>query len=326
MLAQSKSFQDGIQQSSYDFGISILRDGLFCAKSHSEADIMTKICKVDGCDTKHFCKGYCSKHHYQFKIHGRIMDDEYEKLKNRTCSVGGCGKKYFGKGYCNGHFLQIWKYGKITNNKLRERHLPDSPECIVKGCEGKHRTKGYCNKHYKQYIKYGKILERTPYTPNKIIIHEDYAEIELYNRKSELVACAKIDLEDIPKIKNKKLFLDKYGYARETRKKENIQQKRLHQIIYGDYDKEKYEIDHKNANKLDNQRCNLRLLTHKHNVWNRIRNDTLNGDIKGIFWLEKEKRWLVNFGRIRLGRFDNKDEAISCRINYEEKMFKGVLT
>lgn len=26
-----------------------------------------KVCKVESCDNKHFCKGYCEKHYYRFK-------------------------------------------------------------------------------------------------------------------------------------------------------------------------------------------------------------------------------------------------------------------
>lgn len=43
---------------------------------------MYKNCTVEGCDNKHFSKGYCEKHYKQFKRHGRILErTRYDKNK-----------------------------------------------------------------------------------------------------------------------------------------------------------------------------------------------------------------------------------------------------
>ena len=31
-----------------------------------------KICKVDGCNGKHYAKGYCSKHYSQWRRYGKV--------------------------------------------------------------------------------------------------------------------------------------------------------------------------------------------------------------------------------------------------------------
>lgn len=33
-----------------------------------------KTCKVEGCNGKHRCKGYCNKHYIQMKRYGEILD------------------------------------------------------------------------------------------------------------------------------------------------------------------------------------------------------------------------------------------------------------
>lgn len=38
------------------------------------ADLNAKICSVEGCNKKHFGKGYCEKHYTQIRRHGKILD------------------------------------------------------------------------------------------------------------------------------------------------------------------------------------------------------------------------------------------------------------
>jgi hypothetical protein len=50
----------------------------------------------------------------------------------------------------------------------------------------------------------GTILERTRHTPNEFVLKEDHAEIVLYNKKSEIVDKALIDLDDVKKCQKHK--------------------------------------------------------------------------------------------------------------------------
>lgn len=73
--------------------------------------------------------------------------------------------------------------------------------CKVEGCNRTDiKGRGCCGKHYNQILKHGKIY-RTYRDLNEIVIHDDYAEIILLNIKSEEIARALIDLEDIDKVK-----------------------------------------------------------------------------------------------------------------------------
>lgn len=137
---------------------------------------MSKICKVDGCDKKHYAKGYCNYHYH-------IATDI-----GQPCSIEGCNKKHYAKGYCKNHYLAYkrkLKQAKINSgkckingcenniysNKMCKSHYIEKMKnyvrkkpnreikiCSIEGCNVKHRAGGYCNRHYRQYKKYGRVL------------------------------------------------------------------------------------------------------------------------------------------------------------------------
>jgi len=159
-------------------------------------------------------------------------------------------------------------------------------KCKVENCEGNalHKNgiqigKNFCWKHYQQIYKNGKILERTIFDPNKIIDCGDYYEICLYNRKCEEVGRAKIDKEDLEKVKSYKWHLDKWGYVRT-----NINGKvlKLHHLILSNLPIG-YEIDHRFGDKLDNRKSELRFATSQQNSMNR--------KAKGYYLDKKNKKW-----------------------------------
>lgn len=139
--------------------------------------------------------------------------------------------------------------------------------CKLEGCNNKPHPsgKGYCRKHYDQYRKRGyATLERTIYTPNEIITHEDYAEMLLYNEKCEVVGSTLIDIEDVDKVSQYKWRLKDNGYVSKAHNGTSLY---LHRFIM-DYDGE-LEIDHINRCRTDNRKSNLRIVTHNDNISNR---------------------------------------------------------
>ena len=153
---------------------------------------------------------------------------------------------------------------------------------------------------------------RNTQTPNEIINCGDYYEIVLYNNKSEEIARAKINKDNLVKVKQYKWYLS-YGYARTVKDKKTL---KLHQLILGK--KEGFDVDHINHDILDNRKQNLRHCTRSQNQ--------MNQKCKGYFWHKRDKRWVakitINQKTINLGSFKNEKDAIKVRRKAELKYFK----
>ena len=84
-------------------------------------------------------------------------------------------------------------------------------------------------------------------------------------------------------------------------------------------------VDHKNRNRLDNRKENLRLCTNQQNLQNREaqRNNKLRN--KGVHWRKDIKKFhariQVNGRKINLGYFNVLGDADSAYRNAEEKYF-----
>jgi hypothetical protein len=82
------------------------------------------------------------------------------------------------------------------------------------------------------------------------------------------------------------------------------------------------EVDHKNRNKLDNRRCNLRAATHRQNSFNQGKYKTVGGEaltspFKGVSWDAEREKWRSTITIFKkqqmMGRFDN--EHLAARIH-----------
>jgi hypothetical protein len=84
--------------------------------------------------------------------------------------------------------------------------------------------------------------------------------------------------------------------------------------------------DHKNRNKLDNRRKNLRPCNYNQNDMNKgLRRDNTSGVI-GVYWFDRNKKWKAQInidGKTKnLGTYINKDEAIKSRLVAEAEHYK----
>ena len=185
--------------------------------------------------------------------------------------------------------------------------------CKIKGCNNKQKANGLCSKHYTQLQRYGKILKRTRFDKNEIIDCGDYCEICIYNIKCEEVARAKIDKEDLEKVKRFKWSLKEFDYVTTKINKKTV---KLHQLILGK--KDGFEIDHRDTNPLDNRKQNLRHCTHQQNC--------MNTKAKGYSWIKNRKKWYasicINYKQIYLGLFEKEQDAINARKIAKIKYFK----
>ena len=127
---------------------------------------------------------------------------------------------------------------------------------------------------------------------------------------------AYIDVDDLDKVYNYTFCKDNCGYFRTgTQDKKYIP---LHDIIVGDYDHDKYVVDHINRCKLDNRKSNLRIVSQKQNCLNqKIRKNNTSG-FNGVSFCKDRNKFNAYYGKKRIGRFKTLEEAIKAREDYEK--------
>lgn len=191
--------------------------------------------------------------------------------------------------------------------------------CDVCGRKSKNKIKyhGYtlCNKHYNQIRKYGKFLDNNPRTLrdlNEIHICGDVTYIDLYDKNYNVVAQAIIDTEDISKVRYTKWKLSASGYAMNTPKYKGLSKHMSRAVLCVDD-----FVDHINHNKLDNRKCNLRVVTKSQNAMN-SNNAGVSIKENGKFYAYiKKNRKMLN-----LGTYVFIEEALYARW-YAEKILFG---
>mgnify|MGYP001560393813 CR=1 FL=1 len=162
------------------------------------------------------------------------------------------------------------------------------------------------------------IYERNPIY-NTYIDCGDYYEIVIEDRHGREKCRAKIDKDDLEKVKTGKWsYAKSVGYAlRIINNKTTL----LHWIILGR--KKGYISDHINGNRLDNRKANLRHVTVQQNACNRAK---MRGVYISTYYKnKKQKKWVAHIiykGRFHyLGIFDNESDALNARSKAEVKYF-----
>lgn len=165
---------------------------------------------------------------------------------------------------------------------------------------------------------------RTKFDPNEIIIKENYAEIILYDASNKEKGRTKIDLEDVSLCEKAKWYLRPDGYVA-TNNYNGLGYKYLHLLILNKESNDFYG-DHKDGDKLNNQKENLREATYSQNGMNKkIRSNNTSGRV-GVHLDKKKNKWCAmichNKKHINLGYFDSFEKAVEARKEAEEKYFK----
>ena len=89
----------------------------------------------------------------------------------------------------------------------------------------------------------------------------------------------------------------------------------MHRFILGLETGEKVETDHRNGDRLDNQRSNLRILTRAENAQNRLPNKPTRhsqsqySQYRGVHWDPSAKKWKAVVRGKRIGQFSSEEEA-----------------
>ena len=218
---------------------------------------------------------------------GYRIEDFLDIFENKICKI--CGEKSYKNDLCLKHYVQLKNINKILK--------PLEHPCEICGseCNIQYHTKinmYLCRKHRLQYNRNGYFQKRTIYDPNEIILFNDHAEMLLYDLVGNVVAITLIDLDDVDKVKKYKWHLSDTGYVITCIDGINL---RLHKYIIGDYENYKghdYDnmTDHKDRNKLNNQKDNLRKVTDSQNKQNRDLLKSNSTGRTGLQYIKKEDR------------------------------------
>ena len=146
--------------------------------------------------------------------------------------------------------------------------------------------------------------------PNKIRCDGDVCYLSMYRGVDDSWHTTTFDAADLDKVSP-----HKWSVMVEWNKRIvpfNFYKRRLHTYLMG---KEKgMEVDHINRDTLDNRRCNLRLVTHRQNMWN-------TNDNRNVYFAKDRNKWRVevteNGIKKSLGAYSSRDEAKQVRADWE---------
>lgn len=101
----------------------------------------------------------------------------------------------------------------------------------------------------------------------------------------------------------------------------------MHRVLVG-VPADGKDIDHKNGNKLDNRKANLRVVTHSENQRGFRTLDSRNqSGYRGVNWFKRTSKWVVRImvdgKNLNLGYFDDVNDAIAARLAAEEKYWRS---
>jgi hypothetical protein len=136
--------------------------------------------------------------------------------------------------------------------------------------------------------------------------------IELCNRKKEKVGETIVDEEDYYNLMKYAIYMDYQGYVIINIDNKSV---KLHRYIMNYYGED--YVDHINNNKLDNRKCNLRIVTPRQNSMNQSSTKNSSSKYIGVNYNIKKNKWKSNI-KINnltktLGYFDNEEEAAKVR-------------
>lgn len=144
-------------------------------------------------------------------------------------------------------------------------------------------------------------------------------KIELSGKHKGIFAL--IDNDNFEYLNRWKWSLSINGYAiRASRGKATL----MHRIVNNTPDG--FQTDHRDRNKLNNQRANLKTVTAQQNNFNRGLQPNNTSGIEGVTWDKSKNKWMAqiqnNGKHIYLGRYKNIQGAFLAR-RFAERLYFG---
>ena len=223
-------------------------------------------------------------------------------LKNGSSTSCGHEHKSLEVGDVIGDFeiLEIIKEGSSTAWK-----------CICRCVYGENHTRSY--KYLLEY-RYTNDVRCNCYKKNKYELINDYYAVTTYKGEKFY-----IDKEDYDVVSQYQWFVTEHGYISAT-----SNHMYLHRLVMNF--PENMQIDHKNGNRLDCRKQNLRICDNQRNSYNTALRKNNKSGIKGVYYSTSNKSWNVQItyeGKVmHVGYFKNKIDAINKRLEIEKELFK----
>lgn len=149
-------------------------------------------------------------------------------------------------------------------------------------------------------------------------IASDYA-VGIFDSEAEML----FDISDLELISSHSWHIDDQGYPRTYADGSMI---RLHRLLIPEVP-DGFVVDHKNREKLDNRRMNLRVVTQKENNQNiSVKSNNTSG-VPGVFFDKRARRWRAQICKdgktTHVGIFDCFNDAVSARKKAEIEIYGG---
>ena len=221
------------------------------------------------------------------------------------------------------------RYGRLTVTGFAGMNTRGEAtwNCIC-DCGGLKTTTGYLlRKNFTQSCGclHAEMIYKTKKKFNLYYTKDDCIVVILSNT-DDVMLC---DANDWNEMKQHYWFKGNNGYAATNIKvdKKNVTMF-FHQVIINCPNE--MQRDHINRNRLDNRKCNLRIVDSKENILNRGLNKNNTSGYKGVYLCKRDSLWhaqiMNNRKAMSLGRFENIDDAITARLGAEIFYFGRIVS
>lgn len=149
-----------------------------------------RTCTIEGCDKKHYGRGWCYMHWQRVRRYGRTSLPDRPPKRVRLCPVSECDRPVHAKGYCKRHYIRWARHGDPTYRirgevrngcRICPRCRKDLPLSAY-GSGGPGRAARYCKPC--TYAKAKAWAERNPDRAREVAASWARRNPEVYRRKS----------------------------------------------------------------------------------------------------------------------------------------------